>query len=217
MDSSLTEIVVILDRSGSMTSCRADMEGGLRTFVEDQKKQPNRATFTLVQFDNTYEIVHDGVDLASVDPTSIVLVPRGSTALYDAIGRTVNTVGERLAATPEEKRPGLVIVMIVTDGMENASSEFSSPMIVEMVKRQQEEYGWQFVYLGADHDAIAASKGIGVSVHTSSAYSKSNVAGTYGMMTNKVARARTMNASGQCLSGVMDFTEDEKRELEDES
>lgn len=160
MRSNLTDITVVMDRSGSMQACRSDAEGGLNRFIEDQKKQPGEALFTLVQFDTEYEFVHNGVPIQSVPHCS--LVPRGSTALLDAIGRAIIETGERLAKMPEPERPGLVILVILTDGQENSSREFSKAQVQEMIQHQQDVYKWQFVYLGANQDAFAEAANLGI-------------------------------------------------------
>lgn len=121
MNTNLTDITVVIDRSGSMASCRADAQGGLNTFIKTQASEPGEALLTLVQFDNQYEIVHRGVPIKDVP--KFALVPRGGTALFDALGRAINDTGARLAAMQEADRPGLVMFAIVTDGDENSSRE----------------------------------------------------------------------------------------------
>ncbi len=160
MKTNLTDITVILDRSGSMEVIKDDTIGGLRTFVEEQKKLPGEATFTLVQFDNEYEVVHATTPIRDVG--DLELVPRGSTALLDAIGRTVNETGARLGAMPEADRPGKVLVVIITDGLENSSREFTRDKVFEMIKHQREAYQWEFNFLGANQDAIAVGVAMGV-------------------------------------------------------
>lgn len=115
MRADLTDITVVVDRSGSMASCRKDAVGGLNTFIDEQKKQPGHATFTLIQFDDKYEVVHNGIQLNDVPACD--LVPRGSTALLDAIGKGIVTTGERLKALLEDQRPGLVVFVILTERM----------------------------------------------------------------------------------------------------
>ena len=162
MRNDLTDVTVVLDRSGSMQSCRDDAEGGLNTFIEEQKKQPGETLFTLVQFDTEYEFVHKGKPIRDVGPCE--LVPRGMTALLDAVGRAIAETGERLAAMPEPDRPGLVVFVIVTDGQENSSKEYTKPQIKEMIERQQNDYKWQFTFLGANQDAFAEAHGIGIAM-----------------------------------------------------
>jgi len=156
-------IAVVLDRSGSMSVIRDDTVGGLNTFITENKKLPGTATFSLHQFDNVYETVIDRQDLQSVKLlTSEDFVPRGGTALLDAIGQTVNAVGNELAALAEADRPEKVILMIITDGYENCSKEFSRDKIFTMLKHQQEVYNWDVAYLGANQDAIAVGSTFGI-------------------------------------------------------
>jgi len=160
MNNELTEIVIVLDRSGSMRYIKDDMEGALDQFFDDQKKEPGRCLVTLTQFSDSYEIVYSGIDLKQVPKT--LLLPMGSTALLDAIGRTILAVGERLTNTPEPERPGKVIFLIITDGQENASKGFSRDQIKNMIREQTDKYSWLFVYLGANQDAFAEAATMGI-------------------------------------------------------
>ncbi len=160
MNNNATDITVVIDRSGSMDSCRADAEGGFNAFVAAQAALPGKALLTLVQFDTEYEFVHRGVPIKDVPPYS--LVPRGGTALYDAVGRAILETGARLAAMPEAQRPGLVLFAIITDGEENSSREISGARLKEMIEHQTAQYAWQFSYLGANQDAIMAAAKMGI-------------------------------------------------------
>ena len=135
MKERLTEIISIVDRSGSMQSILDDAIGGFNTFLAAQQRQPGQAKLSLILFDNEYQVVHQAVDIQQVEPLNQdTYVPRGSTALLDAVGKTIDAVGERLAATPESERPSQVIVSILTDGYENASQTYSKPKVAEMIK-----------------------------------------------------------------------------------
>ena len=171
-----TEIAVILDRSGSMQTIRTDAIGGFNSFLEVQKAVPGEAKFSLVLFDNHYETPILRKDLKAVEPlTDKTFAPRGSTALYDAIGRTVNTLGAELANLPDAERPSKVIVAILTDGMENASREFNQAQIAEMVKHQEEKYSWEFIYLGANQDAFAVSGALGMRAENTANFSADSI------------------------------------------
>ncbi len=171
-----TEIAVILDRSGSMQSIRTDAIGGFNSFLESQKAVPGEAKFTLVLFDHEYQAVTLRTPLQEAKPlTADTYVPRGQTALYDAIGRTVNELGAQLANTPEGERPGKVVVAILTDGQENASREFTKERIAEMVKHQEQNYAWEFIYLGANQDAFAVSRGLGMRVENTANFAATGV------------------------------------------
>jgi uncharacterized protein YegL len=163
MKQDLTEIGIVLDRSGSMDSMAKEAIGGINAFLESQAKLPGEARLTLVLFDHEYLEVHAGRPIKEVPFLDAqTYVPRGTTALLDAIGRTVKTIGERLDKTPEENRPGKVIIAILTDGLENASKEFKSKAIRNMIKHQQEKYSWEFIYLAANQDAIAVGESFGI-------------------------------------------------------
>ena len=171
MKQNLTDINVVLDRSGSMESVRTDTIGGFNAFLKTQKEAPGEATLTLAQFDDQYEIVHNGKNIQDVpNLTAETFVPRGMTALLDAIGRTVNATGARLSAMPEDQRPGKVIFVILTDGQENKSSEFTKAKINEMIKHQKEAYRWDFVFLGANQDAIHAGTSLGINAGNTMTY-----------------------------------------------
>lgn len=193
----LTEIVCIIDRSGSMGSIREDAEGGFNNFVEQQKKEPGEALITLVQFDTEYEVVWNGINIQDAD--AYFLIPRGMTALLDAIGKTINTVGERLDKTPEEDRPEQVIVVIVTDGHENSSQEFSRGTINEMITHQREKYNWEFVFLAANQDAMeeATSLGIARGKAVNIDATKKGMVDTYGLVNCAVSSYRSSGSTGQ--------------------
>ena len=164
MNTNLTEIVFILDRSGSMTHLTDDTIGGFNSFIEKQKGEPGEALLTTVLFDDQYEVLHNGVNLKEVHPiTKDQYWARGMTAMYDAVGKTINDVGHRLSETPEQYRPGKVIFVITTDGLENASREFTQAKVKEMIQHQTEKYSWDFIFLGANIDSKQQAKNIGIS------------------------------------------------------
>jgi len=175
MNTELTEIAVVLDRSGSMADMCLEAQNGFNAFLESQQKLLGDAKLTLVLFDHEYIVEHDGRWIKDVPALNeLTYVPRGTTALLDAIGRTVNTVGERLAKTPEPERPAKVLIVILTDGLENASQEFKHPQILTMIKRQREVYSWEFIFLGANQDAIQAGSAIGVSPACAASFAPSS-------------------------------------------
>ena len=166
----LTDITFVLDRSGSMASMVTDVIGGWKTFVAKQKAEVGDCTLSLVQFDTIYETVFAGVPIQNVSP-SLDFMPRGGTALRDAIGRTINDVGARLRALPDKERPQNVIIAIMTDGEENSSHEFTQAQIKSMVEHQTNKYGWQFLFLGANIDAFLVGSQFGVAQGLTSGYS----------------------------------------------
>ena len=159
-----TEMVFVLDRSGSMSGLAADTIGGFNELIKKQKKIEGDAYVTTVLFDHEYEVLHDHVALGEVAPlTDKEYFARGSTALLDAVGRTIDSVGARLAAAPEEERPEHVVFVITTDGRENSSREYTAKQVREMVEHQQQKYSWQFVFLGANMDAVSEARNLGIS------------------------------------------------------
>lgn len=160
-DPNKTHIAVVLDRSGSMGCIEEATVGGFNEFINVQREAPGEATVTLVRFDDRYEIDYSFMNLRDV-PVMRRLDTRGMTALYDAIGRTINEVGEQLARLQEHERPGRVVFVIITDGQDNKSCRFSRSKIAEMTQHQTAQYGWQFIYLGANQDAEATATGLGM-------------------------------------------------------
>jgi hypothetical protein len=193
-DPTYTDITMVLDRSGSMQSIKDDSIGGFDAFISEQRRLPGRCTVSLVQFDNLYEEVYTGRDLADVP--GLTLVPRGSTAMLDAIGRAVNATGARLAAMPEDRRPGTVIVGIMTDGLENASREFTYPMVKALIEQQEQVYGWTFMYMGANQDAIEVGASLGVARDRSLTYAGPKVAAAMGAYSASVGTIREAVAAG---------------------
>ncbi|HET6668181.1 MAG TPA: vWA domain-containing protein [Intrasporangium sp.] len=190
----LTHIAFLLDRSGSMHSIKDDTEGGFNAFIAEQRQQGGECRVTLAQFDNEYEEVYRDLPLAEVP--ALRLVPRGSTALLDSIGRLVTSTGERLALLPEDERPGIVIVGIMTDGHENASREWTHPAVKALIEQQTKTYGWQFLYLGADQDAIEVGSSIGVAAANSMTYSRGKVAAVMAATSRNIGRTRAAMAAG---------------------
>lgn len=176
-DKNLTEVAIILDRSGSMSTIRTDMQGGFKSFVADQRGLPGRCVFSLYQFDDSHETVYEERDINQIE--SLELVPRGSTALLDAMGRSIVRIGERLAKKPEAQRPGGVIVLVITDGQENASREFNADQIRAMVKRQETEWNWKFAFLGANIDAFATGSALWVGANANFTASPKGVQNMY--------------------------------------
>ena len=156
MDQNKVLIGIVLDRSGSMKKSAAEAIGGFNRVVEDQKKSPGTTLLTLAQFDDEYELIHDALDVQKVEAlTDKTYVPRGWTALLDAMGRTIVSIGEKLAALPEEQRPAKVTIVTITDGEENASKEYTHAQIKDMIKQQENIYSWEFVFLGSEPKAVA--------------------------------------------------------------
>lgn len=176
MKDSLTDITVVLDRSGSMATIADDTIGGFNKFLQSQKDAPGEAVLSLHQFDHEYLTVIDAKDIKSakkLDHDSYV--PRGYTALLDAVGRSVASTGERLKKMDEKDRPSKVVFVIITDGQENSSKEYTLPKVKEMIKHQREVYKWEFVFLGADQDAFLAGTGLGVAGVNTMTFAKNSI------------------------------------------
>lgn len=157
------EIVLIIDKSGSMETIKDDAIGGFNSFLAQQKKIDRDANVTFVLFDDRYQTVHDGVNIQKMENlTEDTYIPSGRTALLDAVGVTIDRVGERLDALEESEKPENVIVFILTDGMENASSDYNRDRVKEMIELQSSKYGWEFIYGGANQDAFAEAGGLGI-------------------------------------------------------
>jgi len=211
MNSNLTDLTVVLDRSGSMQACQTDAEGGLNAFVEKQKKEPGECWFTLVQFDTEYEFVHRATNIQDVPPHK--LQPRGSTALLDAVGRAIVETGIRLREMAENDRPGLVIMVIITDGQENSSKEYTKAKIKEMIEHQTNVYKWQFTFLGANQDAFAEAGAMGFDKNAVANYAAAKTAGMFDALDRKVKRMR--QAAGLQESVNNDFLPDEREQMAD--
>ena len=159
----LTELVFILDRSGSMGGLESDTVGGFNSMLAKQQSQEGECRITTVLFDHEYEILHDRLDLKAVSPiTDKEYFVRGNTALLDAVGKTINKIGGVQKNTAEEYRAQKVLFVITTDGMENASREFSYDKIRKMIKNQKSKYNWEFIFLGANIDAVETANRFGI-------------------------------------------------------
>jgi hypothetical protein len=209
-DSNLTHIYFLLDRSGSMQSIKGDTEGGFAAFVEEQRAGEGECRVTLAQFDDHYEVVYAALPVSQVPP--LALQPRGTTALLDAMGRLVTDAGAELAALPEDRRPGTVIVAVMTDGLENASREWTHPAIRSLVEQQTRDYGWQFLYMGADQDAVEVGRSLGVTAGSSVTYARGRAGANLRMASAKVAdlrRAKLADAGATFAA----YSEAERAEL----
>ena len=159
----LTEIIYILDRSGSMSGLEEDTIGGFNSMMEQQKKTGGKALVSTVLFDDVCEVIHDRVPIDKVEKmTDKQYYVRGCTALLDAVGGAIRHIGNVHKYAREEDRPEKTIVVITTDGMENASCKYSHYKIQKMVKRQQKKYGWEFIFIGANIDAYAEAQKYGI-------------------------------------------------------
>ncbi len=163
MKTNLTELVFILDRSGSMGGMESDTIGGFNSMLKKLQAEPGACRITTVLFDGQYEILHDRIDINAVSPmTAREYFVRGNTALLDAIGKTIHKIGSVQKNTAAEYRADKVLFVITTDGMENASRQFDYEKVKSMIERQKSRYGWEFLFLGANIDAKEVAGRFGV-------------------------------------------------------
>ena len=163
MKKGLTELIFILDRSGSMSGLGSDTIGGYNAMLEKQKKEQGEAVITTVLFDDKYELLHDRINIRGIEPiTEKEYYVRGTTALLDAVGRTISKIVNVQKHTVEDERAENVMFVITTDGMENASREYSYEKIRRMIEHQKSKYGWEFIFLGANIDAIDTAGRFGI-------------------------------------------------------
>lgn len=163
MKKNSTELVFILDKSGSMSGLEKDTIGGFNSMLQKQKDVEGECRITTVLFDNRYELLHDRLDIRAVSPmTEKEYQVGGSTALLDAIGRTVGKLASVQRSTAEEYRAEKVMFVIITDGEENSSREYSSDKIKTMIEHEKNQYGWEFIFLGANIDAVETAGRFGI-------------------------------------------------------
>lgn len=163
MQHGLTELVFILDKSGSMGGLETDTIGGYNAMLEKQQVVEGECRITTVLFDHTYELLHDRIDIRAVGPiTEDEYFVGGSTALLDAIGRTIHKIGSAQKHTAEEYRAETVLFVIITDGYENASRRYSAERVKHMIEHEKAKYGWEFIFLGANIDAVETASRFGI-------------------------------------------------------
>lgn len=186
-----TALVFVVDRSGSMSGIAGDMEGAISALLDSQKALPGKLTVDSVLFDNEVDFVHYWADPANVQ---IRINPRGSTALYDAIGFKVDQFGLALASMAPENRPSKVIFAIVTDGFENASVEHTADSVKRRITHQTEKYGWDFTYLGANQDAVLVAQTMGIAAGSALTWNTRNVTAATQTMDAYVTGTRTLGS-----------------------
>ena len=199
-DQNKTAIAILVDHSGSMQAIRSDAEGAINAFLESQAKEPGECTCMVAEFDTEYDVVTPTMPIKDVP--KYVLEPRGGTALLDGIGKIVTDLGADLKAMPEDERPGTVIVVVQTDGQENSSREWKIDTIRDLLTQQREKYGWTFIFLGADENAVQTGVNYGFSANTSMAYGTATMDSAMSGTSAMVSRTR---AGGQAI-----FTQDER-------
>ena len=209
MRKDLTDITLVVDRSGSMQARQDEAQGGVNALIKKQRKGDGEANLTLIQFDTEYEVVHNGVPIGDVGKYE--LQPRGMTALLDAVGKAINEAKSRIKDVPKAERPGLTVFVIVTDGMENASHEFTKEAVKALVEKQQDKKGWQFIFLGADIDAFAGAGSMGINLAGAAVMDSSNYVGGYLATDGNISRMRGSTMRGEMVMNV--FTDEERKKM----
>ena len=198
MKNNITELVFILDRSGSMSGFEADTVGGFNSMIQKQKEQDGTVYVSTVLFDNTSKVIHDRVDIREIRTmTEDDYQVRGMTALYDAIGDAIHHIGNVHKYARPEDVPEHTIFVITTDGMENASHRYSGRDIKAKIKRQQEKYGWEFIFLAANIDAAETAESIGIRRERAANYrqTKEGVGKSYAAMSMAISSVRCNRAN----------------------
>jgi hypothetical protein len=184
-----SEIVVLLDRSGSMLKIQQDMEGGFDSFIDQQRKAQaisgGDCRVSLYQFDDVFDLVYVAKPVTVVPP--LQLMPRANTALWDALGRAITYTGERFSQMPEHARPAKVVFVLITDGQENASREYTAHQVRSMIKHQEEKYSWGFIYLGSAPTTHTDAAQIGIRAASNYVASAGGVRGMSGVVGAAVA------------------------------
>lgn len=174
----LTDITIVLDRSGSMESIKSATIEGFNSFLKDQKEDDLKSLVSFVQFDDEYETVYKGKNIKDTQYLNLdSFHPRGLTALLDAIGKTIKSTKKRIKQLPKKKQPENIIIAIITDGLENASKNYSRTDIFNKIKKREEKDGWKFIFIAANQDAIHEAQKIGISESSALSFS----ADEYGM------------------------------------
>lgn len=205
-------LVLIIDESGSMSSIKKDTVGGLDSLIQEQKAADGEVTVTTSFFNSKTRNIHDFVKIGEVNSFENIYKPSGCTALLDAVGTTIDSVGETLSNMKEEDRPSKVMVVISTDGLENSSTEFTKDAIREKIKHQQDVYSWEFVFIGANQDSFAEAGKLGISASSTMnyAYSNEGAHSAYASISRGVLESRTCDFSKSfCF-------DDSDRELQNE-
>ena len=193
MKKNLTEIVFILDRSGSMAGLEDDTIGGFNAMIQKQKGEDGEAYVSTVLFDNHTEVIHDRVGIQQIQPmTRKDYYVRGCTALLDAVGKSIHHIGNVHKYAREEDRPEKTIFVITTDGMENASREYTYDQVKKMIQHEQEKYGWEFLFLGANIDAAKEAARFGITEDRAANYhaDRQGTAVIYEAMSEAVCNVR---------------------------
>ena len=205
MKKNLTEMVFILDRSGSMAGLESDTIGGFNAMIEKQKKEEGEALVSTVLFSGESTVIHDRVDIRKIEPmTERQYQVSGCTALIDAIGLAIHHIGNVHKYAREEDRPEHTIFVITTDGMENASHIYSSEEVKRMIEKEKSRYGWEFLFLGANIDAVETAGRFGIAPERAVRFRND----PRGIQLNYEAVSRTVGRMRACAPVATDWKAD---------
>ena len=207
MKENLTDLVFIIDRSGSMNGLESDTIGGFNSMLSKQQAEVGEATVTTVLFDHEYETLHDRLDIQAVSPiTGNEYFVRGSTALLDAIGKTIKRIRKAHKHTTKDTRPEKTLVVIITDGQENASREYSVERIKSRIERQKSKHGWEFIFLGANIDAVKEAEQLGIDEANAQQYhaDSAGLSASYTAISAAVSCMRGTGSVGKSWKNIVD-------------
>jgi uncharacterized protein YegL len=202
MDDNLKLLAFIIDGSGSMSGLEDDTIGGFNSLIEKQKEELNKSIITTVIFDNEYRMIHENLNIDKIKPlTKEDYFVRGATALYDAIGITIDKIGLYLNSVSEANKPYKVVITIITDGLENASKEFTESKIKEMIKHQTEKYNWEFIYIGANVDSFKNSSSLNINTYANYTASTVGTQSVYNTINRALSKSEAI--TNEDLKGII--------------
>lgn len=212
-----TTIAVVLDNSGSMWNKVGDTIGGFNTFLKTQKETPGSADISLYKFGSNYNEVYSAKDVREAEDLTdqTYRANGGSTALYDAIGKTITSVGDRLRDMPEDDRPNKVVLVIITDGEENSSREYNHKQIQAMIKCQQDTYSWEIMYLGSTLNAVEIGTSMGIKGGSAAHYSEEKTSAVFNTLGSKMSMYRSLAPAAReaYTKGDVNMFDDEDRKV----
>lgn len=211
MKTNKTEILVLVDRSGSMESIKNDIEGAFKNYLAEQKKLDGECYLTLAQFDTQYEIVYENRPIKEID--SFTISPRGGTALLDSLARLVDDSGKRFSALKEEDRPAKVVVLILSDGETNSDRYTNASQIKEKIKHQESKYSWSFIFIGTNFDAVTTGADYGIACASSLNFA--NTTSGINAAFSAVNNATSFYRCSTDLTRSYTFTDDERKAAAD--
>lgn len=209
-NSDKTHVVLVLDTSGSMEVRRVETESSIQDFIKQQRELPGQCTVSLIEFNTFVKERWSFVPLETVQGYKMKIT--GYTALYDAIGVAIESTGKQLAAMPEHDRPGLVTVVVLTDGAENVSQTFTQEKVREMVEHQTSQYSWKFMFLGTNQDAVLVGSSLGVDAAACGTYGEQNTSGGIRASSESLKRMRHMTMESKPV--VNAYTQQERTEMQ---